>query len=174
VARAALLHGLAKLVQKDRLHFGKRLERIEENGGENVTLYFEDGSEASADCLIAADGIDSKIRCYLLGEDHPATAPKDQGWIMFQRQVPMEEARQSLDETLLTKVPIYCGFGSGINCMPIHGGRIYQISVTCVKSAVWNEDDSNDTLVIHKDYYKDWIPEVKAVVEVRCPHWSSR
>jgi salicylate hydroxylase len=37
--------------------------------------------------------------------------------------VPMEEARQNLDENLLTKVPIYCGLGRGINCIPIHGRR---------------------------------------------------
>jgi salicylate hydroxylase len=98
-------------VQKDRLHFGKRLARIEEKQDRKVTLHFEDGSEASADCLIGADGIHSKARSYLLGEDHPATAAKDQGWILFRRLVPMEEARQSLDGTLLTKVPIYCGLG---------------------------------------------------------------
>lgn len=167
MARADLLNGLAKLVEKDRIDFGKRLSRIEEKEDGKVSLHFEDGSEASADCLIGADGIRSKTRSYLLGENDPATAPKDQGWILFRRLVPMEEARQSLEERLLTKVPIYCGLGSAINCMPVHGGRTYQITVTAVKAAAWSESDNNETLVVRQEFYKDWIPEVQTIVEVR-------
>jgi salicylate hydroxylase len=172
VARADLLNGLAKLVQKERLHLGKRLASIGENRDGKITLHFEDGSEAFADCLIGADGIHSKTRSYLLGENHPATSPKDQGWILFRRLVPMEEARQCLDDTLLTKVPIYCGPGSGINCMPVHGGRTYQITLTAVKAAVWSEDDDNESLVVRSEFYKDWIPEVQTIVEVGVPRLS--
>jgi hypothetical protein len=93
-------------------------------------------------------------------------APKDQGWILFRRLVPMEEARKSLDEKLLTKVPIYCGLGSAINCMPVHGGRTYQITLTAVKAAAWNETDDNELLVVLEDFYKDWIPEVQTIVKV--------
>ena len=66
MAQVDLFNGLAKLVQKERLHFGKRLAIIEEKHDGKITLHFEDGSEASADCLIAADGIHSKTRSYLL------------------------------------------------------------------------------------------------------------
>jgi salicylate hydroxylase len=167
VARADLLEGLAKLIQSDRMHFGKRLASIQEKKDKKVTLYFEDGSEASADCLIGADGIHSKTRDYLLGEDHPAAKPKDQGWVLFRRLVPIEEARRSVDAKLLSMVPIYCGKGSAINCMPIHGGRTYTISVTYLKSAAWSKDEAEKALVVSKDFYKDWIPEVRTVVEVR-------
>lgn len=103
-----MLTELAKLVQGDRIHFGKRLMRIEEHDNK-VFLHFKDGTSASADCLIGADGIRSTTRKYLLGEDHPATAPTDQGWIFFRRMVPMEEAGKTVDPQLLNKVPIYCG-----------------------------------------------------------------
>jgi salicylate hydroxylase len=167
VARADLLKGLAKLMQSDRIHFGKRLARIQEQKDKKVTLHFEDGGEASADCLVGADGIRSKTRSYLLGEDHPATKPKDQGWVLFRRMVPMEEARQTVEERLLNKVPIYCGKGSAINCMPIHGGRTYTVSVTYMTAAASSGDEADKTLVVRKDFFKDWIPEVRTVVEVR-------
>lgn len=169
MARADLLKGLTKLIQSNGIHFGKRLACIEEQKDKRVILCFEDGSEASADCLIGADGIHSKTRSYLPGEDHPTTKRKDQGWDLFRRMVPMEEARQSVDERLLNKVPIYCGKGSAINCMPIHGGRTYTVSVTYVKAAAWSEEDADETLVVRKEFFKDWIPEVRTVVEVCLP-----
>jgi salicylate hydroxylase len=98
------------------MHFGKRLVGIEKQSGGNVVMTFADGSMASADCLIGADGIHSRTRRYLLGEDHPAASPKDQGWVMFRRMVPIEEARQKVEVRLLNKVPIYCGNGGVINC----------------------------------------------------------
>ncbi len=51
--RQVLLDGLD-------VQFGKRFERYEQNG--DIKLYFEDGSTASCDVLVGADGIRSRVR----------------------------------------------------------------------------------------------------------------
>ena len=152
---------LAKFMERDRIHFGKRLVRIKEQPNGKVILHFKDGSQAFADCLIGADGIHSTTRGYLLGEDHAAREAKNQGWVLFRRQVPMEEAALTVEAKLLHKVPIYCGLAGAVNCMPIHGGRTYSISVCCTRTP-----GSDEGLVFSKDFFKDWIPEVRTVVEV--------
>ncbi|HHG86406.1 MAG TPA: FAD-dependent oxidoreductase [Bacteroidetes bacterium] len=55
--QSALLNGL----RPDRVHPGKRFVRFEE-GGNRVEAFFEDGSSAVGDILLAADGIHSAVR----------------------------------------------------------------------------------------------------------------
>lgn len=61
---------LVKTVPADVLHYGKKLERVEDTG-EIVHLYFADGSMESADLVIGADGVNSLIRESLLGPELP-------------------------------------------------------------------------------------------------------
>ena len=58
------------------VQFGKKLETIVDEG-DQVRLTFTDGSQATADIVIGADGIHSKIREELLG----AEAPIYSGWV---------------------------------------------------------------------------------------------
>lgn len=127
VSRADLLAGLLELVPKDRISFGKRLESIgEERGaapGKAVHLTFKDESEAWADCLIAADGIHSGTRSYLLGADHPATAPKNhEGWQVYRTMVTTEEAKKHINEKWTRTVPILLGPHGHVNCIPLNKG----------------------------------------------------
>lgn len=59
--RAALHHVLLEQLPADSVHLGKRFARAEEHAGK-VTAHFEDGTTATADFLIGADGIHSKVR----------------------------------------------------------------------------------------------------------------
>lgn len=43
---------------RDTHSMGKRLRRVEEQG-ERVTVHFEDGTSASGDILVGADGVNS-------------------------------------------------------------------------------------------------------------------
>ena len=66
VARAELQAMLLDTYGRDQVHFGKRVSGIEETP-QGVTAWFEDGSQACGDFLIAADGTHSAIRPYVLG-----------------------------------------------------------------------------------------------------------
>ena len=50
--------------------FGKKLLSLD-NSGAKIRLAFEDGGHAEADLVIGADGLNSKVREYLLGPDKP-------------------------------------------------------------------------------------------------------
>ncbi|KAK5637075.1 hypothetical protein RRF57_012787 [Xylaria bambusicola] len=47
-----------------RLHFGKKLRSVKEEA-KGVTVHFEDGTSASGDMLVGADGVNSKVERYL-------------------------------------------------------------------------------------------------------------
>ncbi|WP_130835668.1 FAD-dependent monooxygenase [[Erwinia] mediterraneensis] len=63
-------------LQPGSLHFGKCLSSVVDSG-DDVLLRFQDGSEARADIVIGADGINSKLREHLLGVE----APTYSGWV---------------------------------------------------------------------------------------------
>ncbi|GAB7340578.1 hypothetical protein MBLNU457_6991t1 [Dothideomycetes sp. NU457] len=124
VARSDLLAGLMELIPKDKLSFGKRLQSIKERDDQTIDLTFKDGTFAHADAVIGCDGVHSVVRGFLLGEDHPARAPKNNdGWQIYRTLIPAEEARKYIDEQYTRTVPILCGPKGHINCMPLHNMR---------------------------------------------------
>lgn len=73
VHRAKFLDQFVNLVPPGVAHFGKRLDRIDDSDSDSpVKLHFKDGTTATADCVIGADGVHSVVRRHLLGEGHPA------------------------------------------------------------------------------------------------------
>ena len=62
ILRETLLAGLV-----DSLRFGKEFRRYEEHGTE-VEVHFADGTAVTADLLVAADGVGSRVRQQLLPE----------------------------------------------------------------------------------------------------------
>lgn len=70
------------------LRFGKRLVSIADRG-EDVRLDFEDGTSATADIAIGADGINSKLREALLGPERPNYS----GWVGHRALIPASRLR---------------------------------------------------------------------------------
>jgi salicylate hydroxylase len=123
VSRADLLQGLLALVPADRITLGTRLTKVEETVGGKVTVTFQDGGQVSGDCLIGADGIHSLTRSYVLGAEHPATAPVNHdGWQIYRIMVPMSVAQREhgLDPRWTKIVPIMLGPRGHINTLPLN------------------------------------------------------
>ena len=97
VHRARFLEEMVKLVPKEMASFGKRLEGIDEEG-EGVLLKFADGTTARHDAAIGCDGIKSRVRKILLGEDNPASAAVFSGSYCYRGLVPMEKAKDLVGE----------------------------------------------------------------------------
>lgn len=70
VHRGDLQDYLVKAMKPGTLKLGKKLARMEEAERE-VRMFFEDGTEATADIVIGADGVYSKVREYMFGIDPP-------------------------------------------------------------------------------------------------------
>ncbi|KAI0814386.1 hypothetical protein GGR55DRAFT_631642 [Xylaria sp. FL0064] len=124
VSRADLIDGFRALIPSEHISFGKRLVAITEQRapeGPKVRLTFEDGTSVSVDYLLSADGIHSITRAYLLGPDHPATAPKNHdGWQIYRTMLSTEEARKQINPKWTTSVPILLGPKGHINCIPLN------------------------------------------------------
>ena len=68
--RADLHEAIATTVPEAQVRRGRKLRSVSQDAG-GVTLCFEDGSEAQADLLIAADGVHSLVREHMLGPEKP-------------------------------------------------------------------------------------------------------
>lgn len=68
--RADLHDALASAVPSDIIHLGKKLTGLDQAGG-TVTLSFADGSKATADAVVGADGVHSIVRDIIVGPDAP-------------------------------------------------------------------------------------------------------
>lgn len=71
--RAALHAALAEALGREGVHLGARLQGFEDDG-RTVLARFEDGREARGDVLVGADGLKSRVRAQLHGEEPPRYA----------------------------------------------------------------------------------------------------
>ncbi|MEZ4849993.1 MAG: hypothetical protein R3B93_15530 [Bacteroidia bacterium] len=67
IHRADLHETLIQLLGEEHIQTGKICTEVQQNG-EEVTAFFEDGTSAKGDALIAADGIYSGVRRFILPE----------------------------------------------------------------------------------------------------------
>ncbi len=68
--RADLHDALLSAVPEEIIHLDKKLVGIEQSAGQ-VTMVFADGTRASADAVIGADGVHSVVRDIIIGPDEP-------------------------------------------------------------------------------------------------------
>ncbi|KAK4166902.1 hypothetical protein QBC43DRAFT_298091 [Cladorrhinum sp. PSN259] len=177
VSRADLLAGLLQLIPKDRIIFGKKLSKVwepEEGSDQQVHFEFTDGSKCSADCLLGADGIHSVVRAYLLGDDHPATHPKNHDrWQVFRTLVSAEVARKRIDEKYTRTVPIFLGPRGHINCIPMNKGTrlsagvaVRGIATSSPTGPDTDKDKSSNAAKLDPSLYSGYHPDAQAIVSL--------
>jgi salicylate hydroxylase/6-hydroxynicotinate 3-monooxygenase len=69
--RGDLHAALSSVVPPQLIRFDSKLVGLEPGGTGGVTLRFADGSSASADAVVGADGVHSRVREFLLGAEKP-------------------------------------------------------------------------------------------------------
>ena len=89
----------------------KRLVSIEDKAGsdEPVFLQFADGTSATADAVIGADGIHSFVREFLMGKEE--AKPTFSGSIAYRGLVPMDIAIEKLGAEVAQNATMFCGPG---------------------------------------------------------------
>lgn len=109
VHRAYFLDELVAAVPNQRAHFNKRLDTIVDEPEKEVGLHFKDGTTATADAVIGADGIHSHVREYLLGKE--AAKPVFAGAAAYRGLVSMDAAVEKLGAEFAQNSLMLCGPG---------------------------------------------------------------
>lgn len=149
VHRADFLDALATRLPAGVANFDKRATRVEEQD-ERVSVHFADGTAHECDLLIAADGIKSSIRDYVLeGLAQPLAAPRFSGTCAYRGMIDSEQLRAAyraadIDEHLINVPQMYLGLDAHILTFPVKQGRLINvvafISDRSVANPVWPQD----------------------------------
>ena len=91
--RGDLHEALASRVPSDVISLNKRLVDLQQQDG-SVTLKFEDGTSTQVDALIAADGVHSHVREWMLGPE----APRFSGRVAYRTTFPASLLDHSIGE----------------------------------------------------------------------------
>ncbi len=129
-----------------------------------VTAIFENGHTARGDLLVAADGVRSILRTYVLGEE---VQPKYGGYINWNGLVPA-------DEDLATKNTwvIYVGDCKRASMMPVAGDRFYFFfDVPLPKGTPANPDNYKAEL---KEHFQGWAQPVQTLIDRLDPYAVAR
>lgn len=136
VHRAHFLEELVKGVPSTRAHFNKRLDSIDDKEDEQVVMHFRDGTSATADAVIGADGIHSHVRDHLLGKDNGMLTFS--GSVAYRCLVPMDHAVEKLGAEFANNSYMICGPGKAVISYPIDHGEILNIAVMDFEAEHWD------------------------------------
>jgi 2-polyprenyl-6-methoxyphenol hydroxylase-like FAD-dependent oxidoreductase len=110
------------LAELDNVHFGKTFERYEQRGG-RIIAYFEDGTSAEGDVLVAADGGGSRVRRQFLPHAHRI----DTGVVGIAGKIFLDAARDRIARPLLDGISLVAargGLGLFVAIQEMAGGPI--------------------------------------------------
>ncbi|ROV93336.1 hypothetical protein VSDG_06849 [Cytospora chrysosperma] len=164
--RAHLQQALAGHIDPSRIYLNKTFQSVifDENLNKQV-ITFSDGTTATADIILGADGIHSKVRTFFV----PTSRTAWTGWVAFRSVFPLyhlahipdlpDEAEHiwGPDRTLFVSKlgrDLFTVVGSH-QSDPEAPNAPYQ-------DAAW---DSAGDVGILKDFYRDWHPRYRAIVD---------
>ncbi|KAJ5855256.1 hypothetical protein N7455_009204 [Penicillium solitum] len=137
VHRAHFLDELIRLVPDGISRFNKRLDDITEREDRKLVLKFADGSEDVTDVVIGCDGIKSRIRQLMVGEDHPSANPTYTHKYAYRGLVPMDKAIGAIGEELASNSCMHMGPGGHMLTFPVNQGKTLNIVAFHTSSDGW-------------------------------------
>lgn len=163
--RGHLHAALLAHVDRSSIHLNKRVVRAEA-GEEEAVLFFEDGTQAHGDILIAADGIRSKVRQSLLPNYHLKFTGK-----VFVRST----FAASLVEAEVPDLPLdaihWWGPKDSFFASKLGKGQYTTVGAyedtrtgeELEEAVAWNQAGNVESF---RERYKDWHPVVKRLAEL--------
>lgn len=177
VHRADFLDTLASRLPSNVPVFNKRAQKVEQTGSA-ARITFSDGTVYECDLLIAADGIKSSIRPYVLnGIGAEVAVPRFSGTCVYRGLIDSQLLRdayraQGVDEHLIDVPQMYLGLDAHILTFPVKQGRIINVvafvSDRSTATPVWPSDkpwvNSADQKVMLKAF-ADWGDATRILLE---------
>ncbi|KAJ5702329.1 hypothetical protein N7488_009877 [Penicillium malachiteum] len=139
VHRAHFLDELVKLLPADVPRFRKHLNDITEQDDNKLLLSFADGSTETADLVVGCDGIKSRVRQILLGDDHPASLPVYTHKYAYRGLVPMPIAIEAVGEEIALNSCMHIGPRNHILTFPVDHGETLNIVAFHTDDGDWKE-----------------------------------
>jgi salicylate hydroxylase len=158
VHRADLHRCLLELLPEGRVHLGRECVAVIDRP-DGAELRFADGSSVTADVVIGADGIHSKIRQTMV-----ADRPRFSGQTIYRGLIRADRLAELLIEP---KVIIWLGPGQHCVCYPISSGRLISFAATTPAEGDWHaeswsaEGRVDDLLAA----YQGWNDEITRVLK---------
>lgn len=141
VHRARFLHELASLIPKGIAHFRKKLVDFKSKDSGMLTLAFEDGTTAEAHALVGADGVRSRVRQLLLGNESVLDGLSFTGKYAYRGLVPMDKAREAIGDELAMNSQMYLGKDGHVLTYPIdHGETMNVVAFHNKNNGLWEHD----------------------------------
>ncbi|MFN2495438.1 MAG: FAD-dependent monooxygenase [Pseudonocardiaceae bacterium] len=164
VHRADLHQTLLEHLAAGTLHLGLRCTGVRE-GATGVQVQFADGSSTTADLVVGADGIHSRVRDVLVADQ-----PRYSGHSVYRALIPARQVPSLLVEP---KVVLWLGPGQHCVSYPIRGGEWLSLAATVPDpgwgAESWSAQGATTDLA---GAYAGWTPEVRALT--RAPDAVSR
>ncbi|WP_296254259.1 MULTISPECIES: FAD-dependent monooxygenase [unclassified Pseudomonas] len=160
IHRADLLSALAEAFALEHVQFGKRAEMARRQG-EATVLDFADGTQASMDVLIGADGIHSVVRNALFGQEQPRFT----GVVAFRAVVPVTRVAHVPNIQAFTK-----WWGptpqSQIVTFPLNRGKDIFIFATTAQDS-WLEESwtTPGSVTELRESYAGFHPDARALLD---------
>ena len=140
VHRTLFAKDLVSLLPDGSFHMGKKLVDITTRHDGSYTLHFADGESVDADVVVGADGIKSKCRQILLGDEAPDANPKYAHEFAYRAMVPMERAVAVLGEEFARNSMVNMGPDSLTTTYPVEKGTLLNL-VACRSLKEWEHDE---------------------------------
>jgi salicylate hydroxylase len=160
IHRADIINALAENFPLENIQFDKRVKTLTQNDA-GVNVQFEDGSAATFDVVVGADGIHSRVRSALFGEEKPRFT----GVVSFRSVVPTERVKHVPEIEAFTK---WWGPNpqSQIVTFPLNQGRETFIFATTGQDT-WHEESwtSEGDVNELRGFYKDFHADARALLE---------
>ncbi len=125
--------------------------------GQQVALYFEDGSSERGDVLVGADGLWSRIRTAMLGAERPVVS----GHIAYRAVLPMAEVPEGIARD---EVVLHAGPRLHLVHYPLRRGELMSL-VAVFHSTEYSEgwDQAGDPALLQKHFART-RPELRAML----------
>ena len=155
--RADLINLLAEAFGPGNIELGRRLVDIKQDES-GVTAYFQDGTSERGDLLIGADGIHSRTREHLFGEEKPRFS----GQIAYRGLAPAERVAHL---GLPLDVTNWVGPGGHFVHYYVSAGRFLNF-VAVSEEATWTREQWSDRGSISDaaKNYEGWHPQIATIL----------
>ena len=160
VYRPDLLDVLARAVRRlkaDAIHLGRKCVGFTQTDGE-VRLDLEDGTTATGDALIGADGVHSRIRQTLFGADKPQFS----GIIAWRGIIPMERLPARMERRVGVN---WVGPGGHVVHYPLRGGAVLNfvgaLERTDWQIESWSARGTTEELAAD---YRGWHEDIQTLI----------